>query len=59
MKEVPKKDVPEVSGGLVGDGLVIPGYPSPYPMPPYNPGGPYRPLVQDPTLPVDSVNTTK
>jgi hypothetical protein len=51
MKEVPKKDAPEVSGGVIGDGLVIPGYPSPYPMPPYNPGGPTRPLIEDPMFP--------
>jgi hypothetical protein len=42
MKEVPKKDLPEVSGGDFHDGSCIPmprfpGVDEPYP---YNPGGP-------------------
>ena len=60
MKEVPKKDAPEVSGGLIVNGPLIPGYPAPYPTPPYNPGGPYRPLLEDdPTLPVGTETVRK
>jgi hypothetical protein len=51
MKEVPKKEQPDVSGGLQPDyrgGLVIPGMPSPgLPTPTY-PTGPCIPMP-DPT----------
>jgi hypothetical protein len=48
MKEVPKKDEPAVSGGVVpGGGLVIPGVPAPGPHP--YPQMPTIPCFPDPT----------
>lgn len=49
MKEVPKKDEPEVSGGSVSNtgfrnGLVIPGHP----IVPGYPTGPCIPIPEDP-----------
>ena len=55
MKEVPKKDEAEVSGGAA-TGLVIPGYPT---LPPYNPSGPFIPTTECPTPVVDTTSSTK
>jgi len=54
MKEVPKKDEPAVSGGLVpspipGGGLVIPGVPGPLPYPQL----PTIPCFPDPTKQIE------
>ncbi|MBK5256360.1 MAG: hypothetical protein JJE39_10040 [Vicinamibacteria bacterium] len=54
MKEVPKKDETEVSGGVVSgtgfrNGLVIPGMPiGPYPIGPVYPTEPCIPMPEDP-----------
>lgn len=41
MKEVPKKHLPEVSGGQIEDGGCIPGPDFPLGEYPHNPIGPY------------------
>lgn len=53
MKEVPKKDESEVSGGVVSNtgfrnGLVIPGYP-------ISPGFPTEPCIPMPIDPIKNV----
>ena len=51
MKDVPKKHLPDVSGGQYQDGGCIPPFgdlPDDYPHTPSNPGGP-PPLDSDPT----------
>jgi hypothetical protein len=64
MKEVEKKDVPEISGGQ-GSVSPLPYVPVPYPAEfPPNPGGPIGPIGPNgPTNPIDplgdAINGTK
>ena len=53
MKEVEKKDVPDISGGQ-GSVSPLPYVPVPYPVEfPPNPGGPIGPIGPGPTNPID------